>query len=344
MSVVLSMPDKRVTLKAIARDLDLSVQAVSLALRGRRGVSDATRELVRAKAAELGYRPDPALQSLAAYRTKKRTGGGRWGRVALVHDWKSQEAWGKAGYSLDLRRALHEVAAERNVQIEETWLGHRSEDAARAFRRIHYRGITGLVIAPHVYDDSPTPVPIPANRFQVVTCGPEHLYPQFLTVQFDFYENLRIAWGALWEKGYRRIGLVEAVQQRWRTGYAWEGAYHIEKQLAGCEPHDLPPLCLDDTATLGKRACQRWIRQQRLDAVITSLYQVHDWATEVNPSLFIAEMNTRRPDRPGVALDFRAFCHCLLDSLFVVMQHSLTDQPSFPYRVYVPGSWRDAEA
>jgi len=74
----------RVTLKDLAAELGLSVAAVSMALRNHRKIAAATRERVKAKAAELGYRPDPTLRALADYRTRRRAAARRWNRVALV--------------------------------------------------------------------------------------------------------------------------------------------------------------------------------------------------------------------------------------------------------------------
>ena len=47
----------RVTIADLARQLGLSQSAVSYALNGAPGVSEATRERVRATAQELGWRP-----------------------------------------------------------------------------------------------------------------------------------------------------------------------------------------------------------------------------------------------------------------------------------------------
>lgn len=54
----------KVTIKDVAAASNISYQAVSLALRGRRGVSERTRSQVRRVAAELGYFPNAAAQRL----------------------------------------------------------------------------------------------------------------------------------------------------------------------------------------------------------------------------------------------------------------------------------------
>lgn len=58
-----------ITQRDIARSLGVSVSAVSLALAGRDGVSDALRERVLATAAQLGYRPNASAVALRTRRS-----------------------------------------------------------------------------------------------------------------------------------------------------------------------------------------------------------------------------------------------------------------------------------
>lgn len=60
----------RVTIADLARQLGLSQSAVSYALNGAPGVSEATRERVRATAQELGWRPSSAARSLRSRRAR----------------------------------------------------------------------------------------------------------------------------------------------------------------------------------------------------------------------------------------------------------------------------------
>lgn len=61
-----------VTLRDIARELDVSHATVSLALRDHARISVETRLRVRMKADEMGYRQDPMLSALSHYRSARR--------------------------------------------------------------------------------------------------------------------------------------------------------------------------------------------------------------------------------------------------------------------------------
>ena len=62
-----------VSLQAIAQRSGVSRMAVSLALRGRPGVSPSTRRKVLAVAKKMGYAPDPELGKLMARMRQKIT-------------------------------------------------------------------------------------------------------------------------------------------------------------------------------------------------------------------------------------------------------------------------------
>ena len=114
---------RRITLKDLAEDLGLSQQAVSLALRGARGVGETTRGRVRARAAELGYQPDPALRALADYRTRGRPIANRWNQVALLHNWTTEGGLLENPFYAGWFRELKTAARERGMAIEVRWLG-----------------------------------------------------------------------------------------------------------------------------------------------------------------------------------------------------------------------------
>lgn len=60
----------RVTLRDLAKDLDLSVATVSRAFHEGAGIASKTRGAVLKRAAELGYRPNPMARSLITKRTQ----------------------------------------------------------------------------------------------------------------------------------------------------------------------------------------------------------------------------------------------------------------------------------
>ena len=65
-------PIQQPSLRDIARQLNVSHVTVSMALRDHPRISAERRAEVQKVAEALGYRPDPMLASLVAYRNRKR--------------------------------------------------------------------------------------------------------------------------------------------------------------------------------------------------------------------------------------------------------------------------------
>lgn len=333
----------RITLKTIAAEVGLSVQAVSMALRNHREIAPGTRERIRAKAVELGYRPDPGLRALADYRTRRRGAAARWSEVALVHNAGAEAAWAESTFHRGWLRHLARATKARGIKITIHGLGAQGERAESVFSRLHDRGITGVFIAPPELTPEAPKAMIPRDRFQVVTFGPEHLYRDHHTVQADYYENLRLAWGVLAARGRRRIGLAYQKRQGWRTGHAWRGAYHVEQTLAGIAPGEMP--LLETDARDGgeeRRAYLEWVRRHRFDAVISSIHQVPEWNAELARPPEPAIFNVRSRGQQGIDLNLDQMAETALELLLMEMQLSLVNRNATPFRVHIPGRWVDA--
>lgn len=332
----------RITLKDIATATGLSVAAVSMALRGNREISESTRKKVESKANELGYKPDPAMRALADYRTRRRSAGRRWDRVALIHDWPTADAFHHHPFYGNWLDNLSSLASARGIAVEEHWLGTGGENTKAVFRKLHYRGITGVLIAPPALTAEPREVQVPRDRFQVVTFGPEHLYRDYHTVQFDFYENLRLAWAKLWAKGHRRIGLVYQEIQGWRTGQAWRAAFHIEKLEAGWKPGEMMPLMIPGIGEKGDPAAYySWLQRDRYDAVISSIYEVEEWNRCLEHPPDLAVFHAHKPGQRGIDLNVDQLLRSAFELLCVEMQHALIERQDLPFRLHIPGRWID---
>ncbi len=333
---------RRITLKDLAEDIGLSQQAVSLALRGARGVGETTRRKVRARAAELGYEPDPALRALADYRTRGRPIATRWNQVALLHNWTTEGGLVENPFYAGWFRELKTAARERGMAIEVIWLGSDGQRGPAVFRSLRNRGISGIFLAPPAMRAEPNAIHVPGGDFQAVTFGPEHLYPDLHTVQFDFYGNLRLAWRMLWERGRRRIGLVESRDHGWRTGHVRRAAFHVEQFLTGGPAKTCQPLELTGSKRAQRAQYRDWLREGRYDAVISG----DPWVTKPNPARRhapeVALLNAQGAGGQGIDLNLPQMARTAVELLILEMQQSLAREKSLPFRVHIPGRWVEA--
>ena len=332
------------TMKQIAADLGLSVQAVSLALNNRKGVSEETRRRVLRRAKDVGYTPDAGLRALADFRTRTRRAATRWNQVALVHNWLSDSAFFADPFYCLWFRELNEAAKARGIEIQPQWLGPTGERVAKVFRALRNRGIHGVFVAPAGLTPEEPRLALPRGAFQFVTFGPEHLFPDLHTVQFDFYGNLRTAYQALKMRGHSRIGLLYSREQGWRTGHAWRAAYHIETTLA--EPSNAPQepleIGLHDSPPAARKALLAWLRKHRWDALISSLPEAADWAAAAGRQLPVAHLNASGKCLPGIDLNLPQMARTGVELLALEMLRSLQHEQGPPFRVHIPGRWVDA--
>ena len=334
------MHPKIVTQKDIARKLGLSKQAVSLALRGSLKVSEATRQRVREAADAMGYQPDPSLSALVHLRSGRTPGATRWNQFALLHNWPTKTGLQKSRFYSQWLQSLHQAAAARGIKIEECWVGADGEHSKAVLRKLHNRNITGIFIAPPPQLPNVKPIEVPNRKFQIVTFGPEHVYPDLHTIQFDFYENLRVAWSALSKRGYCRIGLVYAEYQSERTGYAWRAAYHIEKMISGCPVGTRMPLVLEsETAPASRDAYLKWVRENEIDAVISSIYDVEKWNTSLENPPEVAIFNVNDPAQQGIDINLTQMAETAVELLLIEIQRSQLAHTKHPYRIHIPGHW-----
>ena len=88
------MNQRRVTLSDVAKKAGVHVTTVSLALRNHPRLPETTRQRIQAMAEAMGYRPDPLLRALVAYRgnniERRNTP-----TLAYVTNWNTRLGWKK---------------------------------------------------------------------------------------------------------------------------------------------------------------------------------------------------------------------------------------------------------
>lgn len=330
------MPPKRTTQSDIAKALKLSTQTVSMALRGHKRIAETTRKRVHTAAKKMGYKPDPTLSALAHYRTKLGKQQTKWERVALLHDWESEEGWLKHSHYRQLHAAIKSEADQRGIQVDEFWVGSKGTKISSVLRTLRARGIQSIILAPPSEGAHPSPIQIPKSHFHIVTFGPDSLYPDLHVIQFDYYENLRLAWRKLWDQGYRRIGLTYKESLGWRTNHAWLAAYLAEKQLANIPAEELPALIHSDEPDTDELI--DWIHDNELDAVISPHSESIAALQKAASQLRVISMH-RVEIGSGVDPNPEHAAFAALELLQFEMEHALLKKSVFNLRTHIPGRW-----
>jgi LacI family transcriptional regulator len=258
------MEPRRVTLRDIAAAAGVSAMTVSLALRKHPRISATRRVQIHRLARRMGYRPDPALAALAAYRQRLRPVPEREALAFLV----SGPAPGQRGVHPDIVPLLKGASAQAarlgyHIEAFSTHAdGATPETVARVLLN---RGIRGVIVAPLPAYESR--VDFPWKRFCSIAIGTSLLRPHLHTVFYDRFGGVNLLWEKLWQRGYRRLLLTfpEATDLRVQHQNLATHLFQQAHRLFARER--IPPFIARDWTPHGVAA---HIHRHRSDVVITT--------------------------------------------------------------------------
>lgn len=249
------------TLQYIADHVGVSRMTVSRALRGRSGVSSATRQKILRVAKEIGYRPNPMITILMSnLRAGKRVSTSEKGTVlAFV----ARVSLG-SHVRMEHFRAASEAAEKQGYRMDPFFIGSQDLTAERLNHILMARGIYGLILAPLSEDHGH--FDLDWSRFCVVSIEYTFVNPTFDRVVHDVYASMRTILEKCQSGGYRRVGLLFSKNGRERTEGLYEAAYWFTQKNTKnfCA---IPPLCLTEWSS---RLVSDWMARNRVDAIITS--------------------------------------------------------------------------
>jgi DNA-binding LacI/PurR family transcriptional regulator len=202
------MKSKRVTLRAIAEQAGVSVMTVSYALRDHTRIAPATRQRIKALAAQMGYQPDPALSALAAYRhSRHREKINRMlGLVTFGNDKDSWKSGGSRGYMVEVFAGIEERASELGYSIDILWADDPNLKIKQLDRILASRGIAGLLLSIGVNRD--IPLPFTLARYACVGVSRSWEWSGIDFVATNYFMHSAMAWQQCRDRGYRRIGFI----------------------------------------------------------------------------------------------------------------------------------------
>lgn len=241
------MPRKisHVTLKDVADAAGTSISTVSLALRGKDGIGDETRERVRAIAEELGYRPDQSASLLRSRHSK------------LI------------GVVFDIHQVFHSLLIE-GIYEQARSLGYsitlsaitRTRSETEAIRAVQSERAEGVIIlgssfSAREFDALRVPIP-------TVSIGPR-IGQNVAVVYTDHTLGAKLVARHLNELGHRRIGVISVAGMP--TGNA-RGRAHVKaiREIVGLPP--VVAVASSDEPEDGVEAVRELVAVEGLTAIV----------------------------------------------------------------------------
>lgn len=345
----------RVTLADVAREAKVHVTTVSLAMRNHPRLPLSTRTRIRKLADRLGYRPDPFLQALVAYRGKTMARRNP-PTLAYVTNWDTRFGWKKVTAHPQFYSGALAKAMELGFNLDHFWLREPGLSHTRLNDILETRGINGLVVASHMRGMD-AELLFDWSHFSAVKIDYLPHKPELHNVTNDQCSVIRLAVQRVLAAGYRRIGFVmhrgwdHSVDRLWTAGFVGEQAFMPEA--------DRVPILLFPDA----QPVEAWMAESQSD-VIVAPEAFGRWLGKYRPEVVIskgsfveqriAEMNLRVPRDlafvdvflddfsgkvAGVRQNHETVGGLAVEILAGQLHHNKFGVPEIPTTTFVEGTW-----
>lgn len=301
---------------------------VSRVVRGGSSVHLKTKAIVEKAVRELGYRPDPVLSALAAYRTAGREQGDGGTIVFLDCD--------GSDYSRKVYAGAEAESLHLGYQLEGEKLPREKKERARLARVLYHRGVRGLLLGPSELETDLGDWPW-AN-FAAISIGALEHRPALHAVAPDYFQGAYGAVQLLRERGCRRIGFAVSSDLEKRTGHRWIGGYMAAVGSRG------------SIVFLGKgvnrSSFSRWCVRERVDGVLTIHRNLYGgWKGRRDRFLILNETSGAAASEED-CLSYLSLNPSTLGSEGVrMLHHQLLRReygvPELPRRNFLQGKWRE---
>lgn len=337
-----SQSQPRVTVRTIAERLNVSHTTVSRALKDDPRIRESVRRLVQDTARELGYRPDPMLGALSAYRLS-RTQKPISAELAWINCWPEPKRL-RTFKEFDLYwKGAFEEAERAGYRLEE-FCCPTDLSPERLGKILLARNIRGLLLTPGWSTVTPDWGQFNWDEFCIVRFGYSLATPRTHLVTSDQLLDGVLAFENMWNRGYRRIGMVMRTTQG--TKLVRFSAGYLYAQLRVEAGQRLPPLALNEpNPKEDQRLLAAWLKREKPDAILTDL----------NLRALLTETGWRVPEQVGLAalsvLDGDADAginqnsneigRAAVQTLISLIHHNERGIPQVPREVLVAGRWVD---
>lgn len=333
-------------MRTIAGRLGVSKATVSMALRNSREVSVQMRERVRAAAAELGYKPNPALGQVLSQIRKR---GDYLATLALINANADATAFTRHPTIPEYVKGARGRAEQLGYRLDSFWLYDASIRADRLLTILMSRGIKGALVV-GLMADATFPVKLlpVAHSLPTVVTGVRTHEPTLPYVCVDHHGLALQAVENALRLGYRRPGLVldgeidRLVEGRFTAGYLYGQMQLPVRQR-------LRPFYETRQADRDPVVFEKWLLSQKPDVIFTLYNDVEDWLAalgrEVPRDIGLIQLEWRKADSrwAGMRQHNDRTGAAAVDTLVGMVHRGESGLDAEPRAVLIAPSWQDGK-
>lgn len=334
----------------IAERAGVHVTTVSLALRNHPRLPPATRQRIQLLAEKMGYRPDPALSSLVAYRMGNRPRKNE-PVLAYITNWNDAWSWKAAPAHADFYAGATAKASALGYQLEHFWLGEPGLSHQRMSDILYNRSITGLIIASH-REGADASLKFDWSRFSAVRIDHLPHEPALHHVTNNQRAIVQLAMRRVMTAGYQRIGLVLRADWDTTTDLAWSAGFLAEQQkIPGSRR--IPPLFFPNrlgAVSPDQDLFETWFRLHRPEVLIgygpSLLPRLAAMGLAVPRDVAFVDVLLGEPDGriAGVRQNCQRVGELAVQILVGQLHQNIYGLPPFATATLVDGTWIDGKS
>jgi LacI family transcriptional regulator len=338
---------RRVTVRDIAEDVGLHFTTVAEALRGSSRIKEATRLRVEEAARRLGYRPDPILSALSAYRSSDMRSSFQ-GVLVWINGFPSRNFFleNNCFYGDCYKGALNR-AHDLGYNLESFWLGEKGMTGKRASQILKARNILGLVVGP--VPEITASMDIEWESFNSLRIGYSLTDPRITNVISDQFSNAQWAISRILEDGFKRVGFACPKYLDDRVSNKFSAAYlsMFYRHFGG-----LPmPMFLDENKECDRKAFLDWYKKFRPEVILAGgrsayyTYLVEEGIAVPEEVQFVSLHNEGlRSPLAGVSQNGKAIGGVAIDHIVAMIQRFKVGLESYPKTTTILGRWVEGKS
>jgi DNA-binding LacI/PurR family transcriptional regulator len=310
-----------------------------MALRNHPDLPETTKSRLRSIAEEMGYRPDPLLSALNAYRIENRRRSFQ-GVIAWVDPvpmrYAPRRLSGFAGYW----SAISARCEALGFVLEEFRLRESGMNGSKLSRILRDRGINGIVVAPlHAARGH---VSLHWDWFSAISLSYSLAAPDLHTFVPAQYSGVAEIMRRLRRLGYRRPGIVIGRNEHERTDRLRLAAYHAGLMDFSVDRPILPFLHEEGDST----GFPQWIALEKPDVVIGQHGGAYEWLLEMGVKVpeqigFVGVAVPHAGIWSGQVEDLELLGTSAVNWLDGMIRRGELGVPAKALRVLIPPDWKD---
>lgn len=353
---------RKVSIKDIAKATGFSVTTVSYALRHHPKISKPTRDLVCAKAGELGYRTDPTMREFMAYIRE-----GRERPVAHALGFLNISTPGR--YAADCARSatiyqtMSDRARELGYHLNEIQMKDWKQEGGSLNRILETRGIRGIILS--TFDQDFRMPKLDWSRLTALSFDAAPIDCPMHTVGHSHFRGMLLALEEMEKLGYRRIGLAVSnphgnlQRDQWLAAYLLRVRQSSQLEIVpiydGGKPDGRAAGKAIHTPKAGKRLEEKsflqWINEHGPEAVLSNEFDVKHWLEhagfkipgDIGFALLHCDV-AEKSNCSGVDQLTASIARIAVESLVSHLEQNQTGQPDEPIFIRINGKWRAGDS